>query len=178
MLFANISNFYNTADYLPILNGCLIADIIIIFLVYHGGISSYYLERWYAKFQLSAVIADTLILVIGIIIARFFYRYLFSSFSIWKFTVLVVIIQVIHDILFYLLFSYSPKGYNYMLDFFKKYAVELGPRAILGDSLMIIIATLLSSMFAATTLNVNVIWLVLSMYCVPYLINKGNIGSP
>jgi uncharacterized protein YacL len=179
MLFANISNFYNTADYLPILNGCLNADLIIIFLVYHGAISSYYLQRWYVKFQLSAVIADTLILFIGIIIARFLYRYLFANFSIWKFTVLVVIIQILHDILFYIFFSNLPKGYNYMLDFFKKYAVELGPRAILGDSLMIILATILSSMFAATTLNANVICLVLSMYCVPYLINyKGNLGSP
>ena len=73
MLFKNISDFLNVNDYLPILNGCLNADLIIIFLAFHGGFKSIYLKKWYKKYQLSAVLADVLILVIGIILARFFY---------------------------------------------------------------------------------------------------------
>ena len=170
-MFKDISNFNNVNDYLPILNGCINADLIIIFLLYNGVFKSRLLGKWYQKYQLSAVIADVLILVIGIILARFFYKYLFSSFSIWKFTGLAVIIQIIHDILFYLFFKTVPTGYNAMLDFFKDYATEVGSGAILGDSFMMIIACLLSSYFATYSLNSNLIILILSLYFVPYMIN-------
>ena len=170
-MFKDISNFSNVNDYLPILNGCVSADIIIIFLLYHGVFKSYYLKKWYKKYQISAVIADVLILVIGIILARFFYKYFFTSFSIWKFTGLAVIIQIIHDILFYLFFSSVPSGYNAMLDFFKQYAGEVGAGAILGDSFMMIIACLLSSHFATYSVNGNIILLIVSIYLFPYLIN-------
>ena len=171
MIFKDISNFNNVNDYLPILNGSLNADLIIIFLLYHGVFNSSLLKKWYKKYQLSAVIADVLILVIGIIIARFFYKYFFTSFNIWKFTGLAVIIQIIHDVLFYWFFKTVPRGYNDMLDFFKDYASEVGVGAILGDSFMMIIACLLSSYFATYSLNSNLIILIVSLYFFPYLIN-------
>ena len=171
MLFKDISNFNNISDYLPILNGCSIADLIIIFLVFNGFFKSQYLKKWYNKFQLSAVIADVLILIIGIIIARYFYKYLFNEFSIWKFTALAVAIQITHDILFYLFFNNLPRGYNYMFDFFKNYAEEVGGGAILGDSFMMILACLLSSHLATYNLNTNIIILILSVYLFPYMIN-------
>ena len=170
-MFKDISTFTNVNDYLPILNGSLNADLIIIFLLYHGIFKSKLLGKWYKKYQLSAVIADVLILVIGIILARFFYKYLFSSFSIWKFTGLAVTIQIIHDILFYLFFNSVPSGYNAMLDFFKDYAREVGVGAILGDSFMMILACLLSSHFATYSLNNNLIILIVSLYFFPYMIN-------
>jgi len=171
MLFRDISNFNNVNDYLPILNGCINADLLIIFLVFHNVFKSVYLKKWYHKYQLSAVIADVLILVIGIIIARFLYKFLFSTFSLWKFTALAVCIQIIHDFLFYWFFKSVPYGYNEMLDFFKEYAKEVGAGAILGDSFMMIIACLFSSHFATYSLNYNIILLVISTYFIPYMIN-------
>ena len=109
--------------------------------------------------------------MIGIIIARYLYKYLFGAFSIWKFTGLAVIIQIIHDILFYLFFKNVPIGYNSMLDFFKDYANEVGIGAILGDSFMMILTSLLCSHFATYSLNANIIILILSLYFIPYMIN-------
>ena len=63
-LFQNISDFNNVNDYLPILNGCLNVDLMLIFLVYHNIIRSQTLSKWYKKYQLSAVIVDTFILFI------------------------------------------------------------------------------------------------------------------
>lgn len=171
MIFQDISNFTKISDYLPILIGCIHADIIIIFLLYNGVFNSFYLKKWYKKYQLSAFLADVLILVIGIIIARYLYKYLFTSFNIWKFTGLTVLIQIIHDILFYVGFQTIPYGHNSMLDFFKKYAKEVGVGAILGDSFMMILATLLSSYFATYSLNTNIIILIFSLYVIPYMIN-------
>lgn len=174
MIFKDISNFQNTNDYLPILNGSLSADLIIIFLLFNNiAFKSRYLKTWYKKYQLSAVIADVLILVIGVILARFFYKYVFvnQTFNIWKFTGLAVIIQIIHDILFYVFFRTIPLGYNSMLDFFKGYAKEVGTGAILGDSFMMVITCLLSSHFASYTVNTNIIILVGLVYLFPYMIN-------
>jgi uncharacterized protein YacL len=170
-MFKDISNFNNVNDYLPILNGCINADLLIIFLVFHNVFKSVYLKKWYHKYQLSAVIADILILVIGIIIARFLYKFLFSTFSLWKFTALAVCIQIIHDFLFYWFFKSVPYGYNQMLDFFKEYAKEVGVGAILGDSFMMIVSCLFSSHFATYSLNYNIILLIVSSYFIPYMIN-------
>ena len=171
MMFQDISNFDNVNNYLPILNGCICSDIIIIFLLYNGFFNSIFLKKWYKKYQLSAFIADVLILVIGIIITRYLYKYFFVSFNIWKFTGLALIIQIIHDILFYLFFASVTRGYNEMLDFLKDYAKEVGNGAILGDSFMMIIACLLSSFFATYSLNTNIIILIIATYFIPYLIN-------
>ena len=175
MLFSNflndISNLKNTSDYLPIVNGCLNAVLIIVFLVVSGFFGSAILKKWYIKFQLSAVLVDTLKLVIGIILTRFFYKYLFNEFSIWKFIGLAVVIQLIHDLLFYLFFHSMPRGYNVMLDFFNDYSKEIGIGDILGDIIMMILACLLSSYFATYSLNNNIIVLVISLYFVPYMIN-------
>lgn len=171
MVFKNISNFNNVNDYLPILNGCIVADLIIIFLAFNNFFGSKYIKKWYTTFGLSACIADILILVIGIIITRFFYNYLFKEFNILYFTCLALVIQIIHDFLFYLMFENIPQGYIYILDFFKLYAKEVGVKAILGDSFMMIIACLLSSYYATFSLNINIIILILSVYLIPYLSN-------
>jgi hypothetical protein len=57
-----------------------------------------------------------------------------------------------------------------MLDFFKKYADELGGWAIIGDSFMMIMSCLLTSYFATFNLNSNIITFIISVYFVPYMI--------
>ena len=170
-MFKSISDFNNTADYLSILNGALITDLCVIFLLIFGFINSKVLVEWYRKYNLSAVIADVLIIVIGIIMARFAYPYVFGEkFSLIKFIGLAVAIQIVHDMLFYYLFQMIPRGKNMMLDTFKDYASEVGFKAVLSDSLMMILACLLSSYFVSLNLNTNIIILILSMYILPYAI--------
>ena len=77
----DISNFNNVSDYLPILNSVIITDLFVIILLFIGFIKSKVLQHWYRKLTLSAVIADVLIIVIGIILTRFFYPYVFSKYS-------------------------------------------------------------------------------------------------
>jgi len=167
-LFENISDFSKTEDYLPILNGAMNADIIIILLVFHNIFSSYYIKKWYKTFQLSACIMDISILMIGIIVARFLYSYFFTEYSLLKFTGLAVVVQICHDLIFYLFFKNMPAGYNYVFDFFKKYANEVGVGAIIGDSFTMILACLLSAHFAAFSLNLNIIIFITSMYFIPF----------
>ena len=89
----NISNFNKVSDYLPILNGCLIVDLFFMILLYNNIIiKSKYLEKWYTKYQLSAVMADVLIIFIGILLTRYFY----STFKRWCQTSVYFILFLLH----------------------------------------------------------------------------------
>ena len=166
----NISNFSDVSDYLPILNAVIITDIFVIFLLLRKFINSSVLIIWYKDFSLGAVIADVLIIFIGIIIARFIYPYIFDKYSLIQFIGLVVVIQVIHDILFYLFVSSVPRGVSKILDVFKDYGKESGVKAIISDSAMMISSVLIASYLKGQSLNTNIIVLIVSVYLVPYFI--------
>ncbi len=166
----DIHNFKNTADYLPILNGVLFTDLVVILLLMKGAFQSKVLQKWYKDLSLSAVIADVLIIVLGIIIARFLYPYIFSKYSLLKFIGLAVLIQVTHDILFYFFCQSIPRGKSRILDIFKDYGKEKGSGAIIADSLMMISSILLASYLKGQNLNTNMIILILLVYLVPYML--------
>ena len=169
-MFTNIANFSNTKDYLPLINGVLITDLFVILCLNIKYINSVVLKKWYGDYNLSAVIADVLIILIGLIIVRAIYYYIFDTFSIVNFVILAVIVQVIHDVLFYLFFKNVPRGMNRMLDTFKDYANEMSYKAILADSSMMILASLIASYLAGKSLNINIITLILFLYLLPYFL--------
>ena len=86
-MFKNIANFNNTNDYLSLLNGVLITDLLVIFLLNTQIIKSNILRKWYTKYNLSAVIADILIILIVLIITRAVYYYIFDKFYIIYFII-------------------------------------------------------------------------------------------
>ena len=57
-----------------------------------------------------------------------------------------------------------------MLDTFKDYANEMSYKAILADSGMMILASLIASFLAGKTLNTNIIVLVIFVYLLPYFL--------
>ncbi len=171
MIFGDISNFNNISDYLPILSGTLIAEVIIIIMAFTFFKGSK-LRNWYNNFGLSAVVLDVLILVIGFIITRFLYYKIFNEFNIVKFILLALVVQIIHDIsLYYLLIKPLPVGSNKIFDLLKEYGNEVGGGAIIGDSFMFIISILFASLLAGSNSNINIIIIIISVYLIPYLIN-------
>jgi hypothetical protein len=169
-MFKNIANFNNVNDYLPLFNGVLLTDLFVIFLLNAKIIKSQVLKKWYRLYNLSAVIADILIIFIGLIIVRYIYYYIFDQFSIINFAFLAVVVQIIHDILFYIFFENIPRGTNKMLDTFKDYANEVSYKAIFADSGMMIMSSFIASYLANKNLNTNIIVLILSLYLLPYLL--------
>lgn len=166
-----MKNFYNTDDYLPIFNASLLSELIILTILYYTPyFNSKYLKKWYETYRLSAVIADVFILVIGIVITR----YVFTKFNIkwnnFKFLMVLLMVQIFHDYLFYNFFSIIPRNKNKMLDLFKDYAKEVSFKAILGDSFMIFMAGILSILFSYYSKNINIIILIVLMYLLPYIL--------
>lgn len=171
MLFKDISNFNKLSDYLPILNGAIFAELLVLFIVYYTPyFNSRKLMDWYETYRLSAVLADVLILVVGLILTRLVFKLFKMKWNLWKFLLILLAIQITHDVLFYGVFTVLPRGTNKMLDLFKDYAKEVGGKAILGDSFMILIAALTAMLFAKLPTNNNIIALVFLVYTVPYII--------
>ena len=79
---------------------------IVIHKVFHLGKS---LDKWYANFGIVAVISDCLVIVLGIMIAKF----IFPNARLITLVMIAIIVQLIHDILFYyLVILRVPQGQN------------------------------------------------------------------
>ena len=164
-------DFENKFEYLPIITANIYADLFIIFAtfsrVYYKILT---LEDWYKKYRLSAMIADILIGVLYILLGRYLVYTLKLNVGLTAFALLCVVIQVIFDFLFYLLFTLVPLGTNNMLDFFKGYAKEVGVNALFGDSVLVILAVVISGLLNARSFDTNIVFLILSIYLTPYFI--------
>jgi len=158
--------------YLPVLNAALITDLLVMMMVMIGSQDKSAIRRWYREFTLSAVIADVLIMMLGIMIARFLYPMLLGSktHSFVYFLILVVFVQIVHDLLFNLLATSIPRGRSKIMDYFKDYAKENGAWILLVDALMMISTALITTVLIHRSLDTNIILLVVGIYLVPYLI--------
>ena len=137
----------------------MIVDMAGIVLLKNGIIKSKYLEKWYSTYGISAGIADVLSVVIVIIITlKYSPLYLIG---------LTVLVQWIHDILFYFVFQSIPRGVSKMMDTFKDYAKENGSTILFADSLMMISTILLATYF---NVNHNIILFIIALYLIVYFI--------
>lgn len=92
------------------------------------------LNVWYKQFGIVAVISDCLVIVLGILLAQF----ISPSASVTGLALTSVLVQIIHDVLFYIgIILPTPKGHNAMIDLFKKYSTEGSYKILLADSAMI-----------------------------------------
>ena len=169
-MFKNISNFYNVNDYLYILNAAIIVDLIVIYWSNINIIKSVSLKKWYKLFGLSAFIADVFSIMIGLILARIFYYIIFKKYNLVLFIILAVIIQFIHDLTFYKLFSSIKRRKNKMLDIFKDYANEGSFKILFADAGMIIATCIIASLLANFSISINIFLFIVLFYLAQYFI--------
>ena len=165
------THYLDKFEYIPIITANIYADLFIIFftftqLYYH--IPS--LEGWYKKYRLSAMIADIVIGILYILLGRYVVYKMNLNVGLTAFAALCVGIQLVFDLLFYVLFTVIPKGSNHMLDYFKGYAKEVGTGALAGDSVLVIFAVVVSALLNAQNYDTNIVFLILSVYLTPFLI--------
>ena len=150
--------------WLSIFNGIVVTDLLIILLTIFGFFQGKMLKNYYRTYGVSGVLLDVLIIAIGFVIARAIYPLIFKEWSLWKFIVLLVVIQVVHDYLFYLFIkSFASPRYP-LLQMFHDYAKEVSYGAILGDSFMMVMSALLAYALAKQPESVNVAILIVSSY--------------
>jgi len=156
--------------YLENLNGVLLTDLIVIGALLFGFIESHSLVKWYRLFGLGAILADVMIIMIGIIITQIVYQFVFGSFSLYKFVGLAILIQTVHDCLLALVVNSFPVGKSNIIDVFKEYIDENGAWILLADSLMMASAILIMQVMKLYSRDINIIMLIILLYKVPYLL--------
>lgn len=180
MLLGDITDSLNVGDWAYILLAILIVDIVVLFLTrFFPDALGKNLNIWYEKFGLSAVISDVFIIAIGFWLARLAYNYyqpkMAEGFNLWLFLGLLVGIQLIHDIFFYLaIIKPIPKGHNRMMDVFKDYAETGGAKILAGDAAMVIASAFLAMILKETPVDITVFIGLLSVYTLPYILETKN----
>lgn len=123
------------ADWPLLLIAILVVDVVVLIISRHTGVFGNVLNVWYDRFGISAVLADVFSIAIGFWLARWVYNTWFSAEGLAWFLGILVIVQAIHDVLFYVgVIRPFPRGLNAMMDVFKDYSVENSWKIIVGDS--------------------------------------------
>ena len=167
-------NMNDKFEYIPIVTAIIVADLLIVWITFSkvlgDGKAWQISTKWYKKYRLSAMMADILIGVIYLLMARQFVYSMNMDTTLFGFGVVAVIIQIICDLLIYVVFTMIPKNHNHMLDLFKDWAAYAKLDALWGDSILVLLAVVLSSYLNTLSFDTNMYMFIFSMYLIPYII--------
>jgi hypothetical protein len=176
---ADVSDWYETSDWVFIGIAVLIVDLVVLFLVrFFPDVFGRSINVWYNRFKLEAVLSDVLIIMLGFGIARYIYtEYVYPNYD-WNpmyFTGLTVVVQVIHDILFYFgVIKQVQPGTNNMMDVFRDYANSGGAKVVAADSAMMVGSSFLSMLLKVTPGPWVAMIGMLAVYTLPYILEQRN----
>jgi hypothetical protein len=122
------------------------------------------LDKWYTEFGIVAVMSDCLSIVLVIMIAKIY-------FPRYPLLLTAIVIQIVHDLLFYLLVILPiPRGTNQMMDVFKDYSVENGWKILVADSLMVGSTVLIGKQIVNFDTSVVQLFGLFGAYALTYII--------
>lgn len=151
---------------LPLVVAVLWVDLIVIFLSLYGLLGKT-IREWYAKFGPVAVLSDCLIIILVIMLANFLY----PTASTLELILVALILQLVHDGLFYVLvIQQIPEGHNGIIDLFKKYAAEGSYRILIADALMVLASILGHDILETQSTEITSFFGFLATYALSYSI--------
>ena len=150
---------------LEILVGVITTEWTFIFAARH--LFGKYINDWYTNFSGWAVLSDISSITIGIFIAMYFY----TGKNLLILIGVAVLVQTIHDLLFYILVIQTiPEKTNGIIDMLKVYANDAGFVAVIGDSWMMVGSLLGASLASKLSTNAQMFALLVGCYMLPYAI--------
>jgi hypothetical protein len=147
--------------------GVLLNEWVFIFMTRSIDFFGQFINEWYTKFGIYAILSDIGSIMIGMMIAR----WLYTGINYWSFMGTAVAVQWAHDILFYLgIILPMPRGVNEIIDLLKPYSRQAGFLAVIGDSWMMIGGLLFAKALEMTSSTTQLFSLFVSLYMIPYAI--------
>ena len=117
-------------DISRLITAALVIEFWVIYVFKHLGTGKS-IKKWYDKFGIVAVLSDVTSVIIGVMLAHFFA----PSDSGWTLALYSVIVQTIHDVLYYfLIVRQLPEGTNAVIDLMKDYSTEVSWGPIVADA--------------------------------------------
>ena len=174
----DISDYKRISDFFYILIAVIAVDVFVIVMARHfPDIFGSTLNRWYDLFGLNAVIADVVIIVIGFVIGRYVYstwvkeKFVNGEWSPVWFTGTLVVIQLLHDLMFYFgVVKQLPPGLNSMIDLLKTYGESGGFKILLGDAAMMTASSFLAMTLKASAGHIVSTVGLVALYVLPYIL--------
>jgi len=171
----DIGDYKVTDDILPIGSATIIAINFAAMLTRMGIIGGNSLNTFFDTFGLEGILANTSLIVIMFQIARWGYTKGYTetghSWSPFVFVCALLVVQLLHDVLFYYgAINAIPIGNNEMIDALKKYSKEHGSRALAGHAAFLIFVAVLAMFFKERTFLFTFIAVNLTLYMLPFVI--------
>lgn len=129
------------------------------------------LDVWYDTFGIVAVLSDTIVIVLGVMIASF----LVPNASTLVLMVVAVGVQLVHDVgFFYGVIKPIPTGHNRMIDVFKLYATENSWKILVADALMIASTVVGSELISELDTKYQWFFFLLGIYAITFVLYTRN----
>jgi len=175
-MLADISNYENIYDNVLIFFAILMVDVFIVFLTrYFPDVFGKALNEWYTTFKFTAILSDILIILLGFMIVRYIYTIFIKPTYGWNpliFCALLVGIQIVHNIMFYLVVILPiPVGHNQIIDLFKRYSLSAGPKIIGADAIMMVLSALIAMYYKSQPAHIVATASTLALYNATYIIH-------
>ena len=167
-------------QFIHFLTATVIIEIIMLIIFKFTNFSSRAIINWYHNLGWTAILLDVLSAIIGFYISKFIYEYLVENNYLskknefFKFLAIVLFVQILHDLLFYVLIIKPTKpNINKVIDEFKSYAKHYQLQAIFADSLIYITTTpILYYYIQNQDDSKNIFITILSFYLMGYLLHQ------
>jgi hypothetical protein len=175
----DISDIYELGDWSYLLVAAIAVEVIVIAITrFFPAFSGKYLNLWYSRFKLSAVLADVVSVLIGFGLAKYFYTEFIYPKNDWNplyFTGTAIVIQIIHDVLFYFgVIKQVPEGKNGILDVMRQYGEAGGAKLVIGDSVIMAATSIGAMLLKATSPHLVFLLGLVSTYSLPYFMEAKN----
>jgi len=173
---SNIGDYSNVDDLYTILNSSLFTLTLSLIATRIGNLGGYSLNTYFDLFGFEGILTNTMLMTLVFQITRYFYTVLYTNFdkgwSPFVFICTLIVIQVLHDVLFYFgVINLLPSGKNEMVDVLKDYAKE-NKTAAIGVRAGIVLTV---GIVAMTTNDMDFVSkIVLSgilLYSLPYILS-------
>ena len=179
-MFGDLTNLGSTNTQLSFVGGAVVVELImlILFRLTRSPLTGKDINDWYDEYGINAIIMDLISVVIGFVLAGLIYPFVFGEFNLSLFLLIVLGVQITHDYLFWkYVIVPLPKGHNKVIDTMKIYANNAKGGAIIGDSIMYILAVPIASilLYSSESLGSSGVAFLLSvilfaMYPIMYLL--------
>ena len=172
-MLSNITNYTNTGDWLYLVIGAIVVDVLVITMARYPGREPYFkvvaLNKWYDRFGINAALGDITSALIGLAAARYIYT-LAGFKGPLMFLLAILLFQAFHDIFFYLAVILPlPAGENEMIDIFKAYAAENGAKILGADALILLASAAIGSFLKALPVHYTVSTGLVAIYALTYV---------
>jgi hypothetical protein len=173
---SDISDYHNIDDLYTIINSSFFSITLLLVATRIGNLGGLSLNTYFDIFGVEGVLSNTMLITIIFQVTRYFYTVLYAkadkSWSPFVFICGLVVVQILHDILFYYgVINLLPSGKNDMIDILKQYSKENSTAAIGGHSGLFILTALVAMIMNDMDMISKAVLFGIILYSLPYILS-------